>query len=139
MKLRYIVAIAAAALAVSYHHQDARFAVLAIFCTCILYSLRRIDYQLGDVKGRINVLSNPSQVSARDILLQSAMSPSRQLVEASSLLLDAGPPWEFHHEGALLMKREVDGCLQCRDATPEERQEYLRRELWSLRASQRRS
>src|SRR3569832_78464 len=49
MKLRYIIAIMAAALAVSYHHQDTRLAGLVIFCTCILYSLRCIDYQLGDM------------------------------------------------------------------------------------------
>ena len=67
MKLRYIIAIMAAALAVSYHHQDTRLAVLVIFGTCILYSLRCIDHQLGDMKGRIHALSNPSHVSSRDI------------------------------------------------------------------------
>jgi hypothetical protein len=138
MKLRYIIAIMAAALAVSYHRQDTRLAVLVIFCTCILYSLRCIDYQLGDMKGRIHALSNPSHLSSRDILLHAALSPSRQLIEASSHLLDAGPPWEFYQEGALVMKREINGSLQYRDATPEERHEFLRRELWSLQANRRR-
>jgi len=139
MKLRYIIAVTAAALAVSYDYQDTRFAVLAIFGASILYALRGIDYQLGDMKGRIKMLSDPSPNSARDILLRATTSPTRQLIEASSHLLDAGPPWEFHHEGALVMKREVNGCLQHRDATLEEREEFLRRELWSLRTHQRRS
>jgi len=53
MKLRFTLLVVLVGIAAAYYYRDPYLLLYTAFGFCILYSMRCIEYQIGDLKGRI--------------------------------------------------------------------------------------
>lgn len=85
MKLRYTLVLGLLGLISSYLLRDPVFAFVTIFGGCVLFSLRSIEYQLGDLKGKIQ----DGIITERDVLLANAMKqPNLDLISRTHEIFD---------------------------------------------------
>jgi hypothetical protein len=85
MRLRYLLLAGTLGLLGALHFSDVALSYITIIGCSIIYSLRRIDYQIGDLKGHI-VSDRSSRSSARDLLIAHACGIAKA---DEDLILDA--------------------------------------------------
>src|ERR1700760_3141712 len=81
MRLRYILALVMAGLCIAWMTGDPMSGTIALFGSIILYWLRCIEYQIGDLKGRVNPAPSNRRISDQELLLAWAFvrSPEKLL------------------------------------------------------------
>lgn len=69
MRLRYILVLGMAGLFIAWKTRDPMSGTIVLFGSIILYWLRCIEYQIGDLKGRVNSAPSNRRISDRELLL----------------------------------------------------------------------